>query len=230
MNILIVEDHQIVSHCFGVMLEDTFAGATISTTSCGREAIKLCMNNTYDVVLMDIDIENISGIEATKIISSTKPESKILIVSSYIKPELIVEAFHNGATGYLTKFASREEFEFAIKSVIQGKKYICSYSTSCFVSSYPGQNQPFQADRTDILSHRELTIAKLIASGKTSKEIADDLSISFTTVNRHRNNILKKLDIHNSRQLRSIISAHEMFAKDDGGTTCQQHKPFSGNP
>jgi DNA-binding NarL/FixJ family response regulator len=166
------------------------------------KSIELVKTKKPDVVIMDINIQPLSGIDATKLVRKESPGSKIIGVSMHNQPSFAKRMLKNGATGYVTKSSNRNEMFEAIIAVSSGEKYICkeiqeNLSKQIFVDD----------DTPDIskLSEREIDVLKHIKDGLSSKEIAEKLFLSSRTVEVHRSNILKKLNLKNTASLLKFI-------------------------
>ena len=156
-----------------------------------------------DIVIMDINMPGINGIEATEQIKKISPESKIIGVSLHTQPTYARKMMQKGALGYVTKNSSREEMFKAIEEVYEGKKYICEEIKNILSEQVlSGDDQP---TGLNTLSQREIQIIALIKKGFSSKEIAESLEISVKTVEVHRYNILKKLNLKNAAALVHFI-------------------------
>lgn len=161
----------------------------------GLEAIKSVIKYQPDIVLMDISMPNINGIEAMIEIKKQFPSVKVLMLTVNSTDDKISDSLKYGADGYLLKNASGEELLLAIKVVLSGKKYI-SPDISNKVVNFVGKEYS-----ESILTHKERQVVKLVAEGKKNKDIANLLCISIKTVEKHRSNSMRKLDLHNSSAL-----------------------------
>jgi len=161
----------------------------------GMEAIKAVIKYQPDIVLMDISMPNINGIEAMIEIKKQFQSVKVLMLTVNSTDEKIADSIKHGADGYLLKNATGEELLTAIKVVLSGKKYI-SPGVSDKVINFVGKEYT-----ASLLTHKERQIVKLVSEGKKNKEIAHMLCISTKTVEKHRSNLMKKLDIHNAVDL-----------------------------
>lgn len=161
----------------------------------GIEAIKAVIKYQPDIVLMDISMPNINGIEAMIEIKKQFKSVKVLMLTVNSTEDKIADSMKYGADGYLLKNATGEELLFAIKTVLSGKKYI-SPDISDKVINFVGKEYS-----PNVLTHKERQIIKLVSEGKKNKEIAHFLCISIKTVEKHRSNLMRKLDIHNAVDL-----------------------------
>lgn len=204
ITILLVDDHKLVRDSWSFILNSDSRFEVVGETSNGEEAVEIASSKRPDIVLMDINMTPINGFEATKLILKHSPSSKVIGVSMHSMPAYAKKMMQAGASGYVTKNSSKEELLEAIIEVNNGQKYICSE-----VKNILAQQELEQSDQPDInvLSQRELDIAKLIREGLSSREIALKLDISYKTVEVHRYNILKKLHLKNTAALVNFINA-----------------------
>lgn len=204
--VLIADDHQLIRDTWTFMLNNDENFTVVAVAASGHEAIELAKTTRPDVVLMDINMGDLSGFEATKMIRKFSPGSKIIGVSMHTMPAYVKKMFSMGATGYVTKNSTREEFQRAILEVREGKIYICEEVRNIIIQ------QELEQDRThpdiNALSRRELEVAQLIKGGLSSREIAGQMGVTLKTIEVHRYNILKKLTLPNSAALVNFINAH----------------------
>jgi DNA-binding NarL/FixJ family response regulator len=202
ISILIADDHMLIRDTWSSILNSDPRFEVISRCSNGEEAIKEAQKLRPKVVLIDINMSPISGIEATQQIRKFSPASKIIGVSMHSQPAYVKKLLKLGAHGYVTKNSPQQEMFEAIEEVMKGNRYICSevktiLSEQAFDEENSGANS---------LSNRELEIIKFIKDGLSSKEISATLNISLKTVEVHRHNILKKLNLKNSAALVNYIN------------------------
>ncbi len=197
ISVLIVDDHQVVIDGFMARLELESDIDVIGTASNGMEAVEMAKALRPDVILMDISMPIMNGIEATGVIKEEQPESKILMLTMHDNREYIMKVMQAGAVGYMLKEISAEKMVQAIKTVSQGSTYFCESVTQTLFTQEVTPITP----KTNPLSRREEAILKLVAQGHSSKKIASLLSISYRTVETHRHNIKHKLDLHSTAEL-----------------------------
>ena len=202
ITILIADDHMLIRDTWSSILNSDPRFQVISRCSNGEEAIKEAQKLRPKVVLIDINMTPVSGIEATQQIRKFSPASKIIGVSIHSQPAYVKKLLKLGAQGYVTKNSPQQEMFEAIEEVMKGNRYICSevktiLSEQAFDEENSGANS---------LSNRELEIIKFIKDGLSSKEISAALNISLKTVEVHRHNILKKLNLKNSAALVNYIN------------------------
>lgn len=168
----------------------------------GIEAIDLVRNTRPDLVLLDLSLPRMSGISVMKEIKREMPKTRILALTIHESDQFVLEAFEAGTNGYCIKDASREELMVAIDSVLQGNPYISPGISDQVIDGYLVSQQDTREESAwDSVTPREREVLKLLAEGYTNKEIGDLLHISIKTVEKHRSNIINKLDLHNVAQL-----------------------------
>jgi len=206
ITILLVDDHKLIRESWAFILNRDTRFEVIGEKSNGAEAIEFAKENKPDIVLMDVNMIPMSGFDAAKQIRKVSPQSKIIGVSMHTMPVYAKKMMQLGAMGYITKNSSKDEMIHAINEVYAGNKYICEEVKNILVK----QEMEGNTGKPDmnVLSRRELDIVELIRDGLSSKEIAMKLDISLKTVEVHRYNILKKLNLKNSAALVNFINTH----------------------
>jgi DNA-binding NarL/FixJ family response regulator len=202
ISILLADDHSLIRHFFKLSLESDERFQVVAETESGEGAVMLCRFHQPDIVLMDISMVGMDGIRATKHIVKSSPGSKVLCVSSHCDPYTIKKMMQHGAWGYLTKTSSKDEMIRGIIEVHAGRQFICGEANQSLQNKDDNKNMP----SIQVLSERELEVCTLVQAGNTSKEIATKLSISVHTVETHRQNILKKLELKNTATLINFLS------------------------
>lgn len=202
ITILIADDHKLIRETWSFILNSDARFNVIAQCSNGEEAVQLAQQLRPKVVLLDINMTPMSGIEATEQIRKFSPSSKIIGVSMHSQPAYVKKLLKLGAHGYVTKNSPQQEMFEAILEVSKGNRFICSEVKTIL------SEQAFDDDTNgaNALSGRELEIIKQIKNGLSSKEIATELNISLKTVEVHRHNILKKLNLKNSAALVNYIN------------------------
>jgi len=200
ITVLVAEDHTIVRQGIVSLLNKEDNIIVVGEARNGREAIKLCQDKRPDIVVMDMAMPNLNGIEATKIITKNCPGIKIIILSMYSEEEYILKAMKAGASGYLIKKSAADDLINALFAVNEGKIFFSSEVSKTFMESWHGLLDKIEtidsAANKNKLSSREVEVLQLLAEGYTSKKISNELFISPSTVQRHRENIMKKTNIH----------------------------------
>jgi len=208
ISILIVDDHTLVREMWSVILDSDPRFSVIGTTGNAEEAIIMAKQLRPNIVIMDINLPGMNGIEATQQIHKYVPGTKILGVSLHTMPIYAREMMQKGASGYVTKSSSRDEMVTAIVEIHSGKKYICNEIKGILSDQMMSTDD--QPSGLHAISPRELEIIGFIKKGLSSKEIAETLSISVKTVEVHRYNILKKLKLKNAAALVNFINNSQL--------------------
>ena len=208
ITILITEDHMLIRQTWNFLLNSDPRLQVIADCGSGEEAVELAGKLRPDVVLMDINLPGMNGIDATPLIRKFSPGSKVLGVSLHSQPAYARKMMQQGAMGYITKNSSGEEMIKAIIEVHSNRKYICEEIKS--ILSEQMVNGDSAADGLNSLSKREIDIIGYIKQGFSSREIADTISISVKTVEVHRYNILKKLKMKNVAALVNYINNSQL--------------------
>lgn len=199
--VLIVEDHPIVSDSLFRLVSESFDNIICIHASTGSKGLAYLNSNHFDIVLLDINLPDISGIEFCSQAKARFPELKILAVTSLAQRHVIEKSFEAGMNGFVLKTSDIKDITDGIKEVIAGNKYL-GKGVKELIS-----NRPVSGTSDPIITRRESEILKLIADGFTNQEIADKLFISTSTVDSHRKNLLIKFDAKNTASL--IKSAME---------------------
>jgi DNA-binding NarL/FixJ family response regulator len=200
--ILIVEDHRLMRQGIRALLLADPDLEIVGEAENGRDAIRCVAEVKPDLVLMDLTMPGMNGIEATSEIKARYPKVKVLVVTAHTNEEYIHASIRSGANGYLVKDASREKFLEAIHEVLQGHTFLCSIAAEKVVGRLvAGTRRAETASPWDSLSHRERQVLQLIAEGQTNKSTAKFLSISPKTVEKHRANLMAKLNVHSTAGL-----------------------------
>lgn len=205
ITILLVDDHRLIRDSWSFILNSDSRFEVIGETSSGEEAIAMAKNKHPDVILMDVNMAPLNGFDATKEIRKLLPGAKIIGVSMHSMPAYAKRMLQLGAMGYVTKNSSKDEMIVAITEVHNGRKYICE-EVKNILALQELEESPLPGSDMNNLSRRELDIIHLIKEGHSSKEIAARLEISLKTVEVHRYNILKKLNLKNTAALVNFIN------------------------
>jgi DNA-binding NarL/FixJ family response regulator len=198
IKVLIADDHAIMRDGIRALLDINDDIEVIGEASEGKEAVEKVQELMPDVVVMDIAMPGLNGMEATRLIAKSAPKVKVLVLTQHDNKEYILSAIKAGATGFVPKRALGSELVSAIRAVYQGDSVLYPSVASALIEDYRKRSEvePF-----DLLTAREREILRLIAEGHTSQEIANMLVISIKTVLGHRTKIMEKLDIHNRTEL-----------------------------
>lgn len=204
--ILIADDHDVVRRGLRALLHSFPDFTVIAEASDGEEAVRLARERKPDVILMDISMPHLDGIEATTRIMQQQPDARVVILSVHEDEEYVQRILKAGARGFVLKNASRKEIAQAIRSALSGERFfspgISRLIVDGFIKRSASPSPPQSEGQVDQrLTKRETEILGYIARGLTNKQIADRLYLSFRTVNTHRTNIMQKLDIHETAGL-----------------------------
>lgn len=196
--IVIAEDHTILREGLRSLLSAEEEFEVVGEAEDGLEAVRAVNSHTPDLILLDLAMPKMNGIAAIKEIKKQSPDTKIMALTIHKSEEYILEAFQSGADGYCLKDSTHDELLMAIRSVLMGKTYLSPEISERVLSGYlEGKKSIKAASSWDSLTQREKEILKLIGEGYKNKEISDYLCISVKTVEKHRANLMKKLDLHN---------------------------------
>ncbi|MDH3327616.1 MAG: response regulator transcription factor [Desulfobulbaceae bacterium] len=202
--IVIAEDHTILRAGLRALLSTQKNLEVIGEAGDGREAVRIVDNLEPDLLLIDLSMPKLNGMEAIKEIKSQHPSIKIIVLTVHKSDEYIVASMKAGADGYMLKDAGQNELLLAIEYVLNGKMFISPSISDKIIDAYlKNQSNPGSTSVLDDLTARELEILKLIAEGNKNKDIADHLCISLKTVEKHRSNLMQKLDLRNTAALTS---------------------------
>lgn len=199
IKLLIVDDHAVLRDALRALLSLSEDIEIVGEASEGAEAVEKVQTLEPDVVVMDLGMPKMDGLEATRRIKKKFPKVKVLVLTQHDNREYILSAIKAGASGYVPKRALGSELVLAIRSVNQGQSFLYPSAAAALIDDYVHRVE--EKDPYETLTGREREILKLIAEGNTSRKIAEMLFISIKTVQGHRNKIMEKLDIHNRTEL-----------------------------
>jgi DNA-binding NarL/FixJ family response regulator len=198
IKVLLADDHTVVRQGLRVLLEAEPDIAVVGEAANGREAVQLTKKLMPDVVVMDIAMPNLNGLEATRQIAKEVPTAKLLVLSSYNDDEYVHQITSAGATGYLLKQTAATELIKAVREARRGNAFFSPVVSRRLVERYRKavlSGAPVNK-RNNLLTPREAEVLQLIAEGRANKQIAAELSISIKTVEKHRQQVMNKLNIH----------------------------------
>ena len=201
IRILIADDHTLLRNGICALLEDEQDMVIVGEASDGREAVRLAGQLKPNVVLMDIAMPLLNGLEATRQIKHEHPEIRVLVLTMYDNEEYFRKMLEVGASGYIIKRAAATELVSAIRAVYNGEAVLSPAITRLLLEDYLNHDLRSEKDDPNALSSREREVLQLIAEGKTSREIAEILNLSVKTVQSHRTSLMQKLDLHDRGEL-----------------------------
>lgn len=201
INLLIVDDHAFFRQGISLFLEDSEKVKILGEANDGEEAIKKAKENEIDVILMDIQMPNMDGIQATEVIKKQAENIKVLMLTSFNSWEKVYEALQAGADGYVMKDSKPEELLAAINAVFAGGSYYGKEVSQKILNRINNNSKEFDnQDLIEPLTDRELDVLALLGRGLSNQEIADELVVSIKTVKTHVSNILSKLEVDSRTQ------------------------------
>lgn len=195
--ILLADDHAVVRHGFRRILDAQQDMEVVGEVSNGREAVEQSAAIQPDVVIMDVTMPELNGIEATRRIADQVPRTRILALSMHRDSVYVREILRAGARGYLLKDSSEADLISAVRAVAQGEGYLSPAISEAVLSDY----RKHVTNPVDLLTSREREVLQLVAEGKTNKEIANSLNLSVYTVEAHRGKIMEKLNLHSASEM-----------------------------
>jgi DNA-binding NarL/FixJ family response regulator len=202
LNIVLADDHTILREGLRALLTADSNFEIVGEARDGREAVRCVERLGPDLILMDLSMPRMSGMDAIREIKKRHPETKIIALTVHKTEEYLLNTLQAGADGYVLKDATHDELILAINNVMGGKSYLSPGVSEKVIEGYlDGKKSNRSLSSWESLSQREREVLKLIAEGYKNKEIAEDLCISLKTVEKHRANLMKKLDLHNAAAL-----------------------------
>jgi two-component system invasion response regulator UvrY len=208
MKILIADDHTIFREGLKHILTEYPDMIVADEVRNGREVLDKIWNNDYDMVLLDISMPGMTGLEALKQLKNDRPKLPVLVLSMHPEEQYAVRALRAGASGYLTKESAPDELMTAIRKISQGRKYITSSLAERLALEMEADSEkPLH----DVLSDREYQVLRMIAEGKTVKHIAEELSLSIKTVSTYRTRIMEKMKMTSNAELMHYAMKHHLL-------------------
>ena len=195
IRVLLADDHALVRAGFRALLQSLPDMEVVAEAGDGREALRLIDLHQPDVVLMDIGMPGLNGLEAAARIVEESPHIRVIILSMHATEEYVLRALRAGAVGYLLKDAGTAELELAVRAVVRGEMYLSPAVSKHVIAEYV-QRVSSKPNSFEQLSPRHREILQLIAEGQTTKEIAQTLNLSVKTVETYRTQLMERLDIH----------------------------------
>jgi len=208
VKILIADDHTIFREGLKHILTEYPDMIVADEARNGREVLDKIWNNDYDMVLLDISMPGMTGLEALKQLKNDRPKLPVLVLSMHPEEQYAVRALRAGASGYLTKESAPDELMTAIRKISQGRKYITSSLAERLAQEMEADSEkPLH----DVLSDREYQVLRMIAEGKTVKHIAEELSLSIKTVSTYRTRIMEKMRMSTNAELMHYAMKHHLL-------------------
>ena len=202
IRVLLADDHRMMREGIRALLEREEDILVVGEAGDGREAVKLAIRLQPDVVVMDVSMPRLNGIEATRQIRRDCPDVRVLILTVHESEDDVAQLLVAGASGYIIKRAGGDELVSAIRAVRQGEAFLHPSIAKVVIQDYVRRlEEGERLGAHDVLTNREIEILQLIAEGYTSREIADLLHLSIKTVQNHRTKIMNKLDLHDRGEL-----------------------------
>jgi two-component system, NarL family, response regulator NreC len=197
IRILLADDHMVVRHGFRRILDAQEDMEIVGEVSNGREAVEQAAALQPDVIIMDVTMPELNGIEATRRISEIVPKARVLALSMHRDSVYVREILRAGARGYLLKDSGEADLVSAVRAVAQGEGYLSPAVSEAVLRDY----RKHVTNPIDLLTSREREVLQLVAEGRTNKEIATALNLSVYTVEAHRGKIMEKLNIHSASEM-----------------------------
>ena len=195
--VLLVDDHEIMREGLSALLRKHPEYETVGQACDGRAALKMVEQLKPDIVVMDIEMPNLNGIDATRQMIAKRPDIKVLALSTHSRRSMVVKMLEAGASGYMLKDSAFSELMEGIKAMGEQRVYLCTRIAKVVFSDYVKMLTNPKWSGGDGLTGREREVLQLVAEGNTTKEIASILCLSVKTVDTHREHIMEKLSIHN---------------------------------
>lgn len=201
LRILIADDHEVVRHGIRSLLEGQPGWKVCAEASDGRDAVEKSAQTSPDIVVLDIGMPNLNGLDAAREILRARPQSKILVLTMHDSDQVVREVLDAGAQGYLLKSDAGRELVAAVEALQRNKTFFSSKVGETVLENYmKGKAHPKSASRA-VLTAREREVVQLLAEGKSTKEVAVALGVSVKTAETHRSNIMRKLGLHSVSEL-----------------------------
>ncbi len=206
--IIIADDHSVVRSGLRLLLQSSPDFTVVAEAEDGEEAVSLVERHKPDVVIMDISMPKLNGIEATSIMKQSNPDLKIIILTVHEDEEYVYQMLRAGASGYVLKSAGKKEIFAAIESALSGERFFSPGISKLIIEGFIKRDkeqlqaqEQLQTHSKQQLTKREIEVLQYIAQGFTNRKIAEALFLSIRTINTHRTNLMQKLDIHDTARL-----------------------------
>ena len=213
--VVIAEDHKILRQGLRSLLSTSEDLEVVGEAGDGMSAIRIIKEVDPDLVLLDLNMPKMDGIAVIKEIKQRSPETKILALTMHRKEDYVLEVFNSGGDGYCLKSSGHEDLMMAIQAVLAGKRYISPEISGLVLEGYLESRKTIKKKSSfETLTQREKEVLKLVGEGYQNKEIADYLCISAKTVEKHRANIMQKLDLHTASALTAYAIEKGLVVKE----------------
>lgn len=214
-NLLLVDDHSLIRAGVRALVLDIPGYAVIGEANDGSQLLEMVEKLSPDIVLLDISMRETGGLEALQRLKRVRPQSKVLILSMHTDPALIMQALESGAHGYLLKDTTATELEHALDALRNNERYLSPAIAHTVINQALIRNQKQQTTDSHNLTARQLEILRLIVRGKSTREIANGLGLSIKTVETHRSQIMKRLQIYDVAGLVLFAVREQIISLDD---------------
>ncbi|VVO20572.1 response regulator transcription factor [Pseudomonas fluorescens] len=216
-NLLLVDDHSLIRAGVRALVLDIPGYAVIGEASDGAQLLEMVEKLRPDIILLDISMKNTGGLEALQRLKAVRPQSKVLILSMHTDPALIMQALESGAHGYLLKDTTATELEHALQALRSNERYLSPAIAHTVINQalVRSRESPPPQTPTHNLTARQLEILRLIVRGKSTREIANGLGLSIKTVETHRSQIMKRLQIYDVAGLVLFAVREQIISLDD---------------
>jgi DNA-binding NarL/FixJ family response regulator len=201
IRVILADDHKIIRDGLRSLIEKEDQIEVVAEAKDGRTAVRLAVKLSPDLVIMDIAMPGLNGVEATRQIIASAPQCKVIALSMHADMRYVMEMLKAGASGYLLKDSAFEELSSAIRTVLNNKTYLCPTVSGMVVGDYIQLLQKGDGSVFSTLSAREREVLQLLAEGNSTSQIADRLHLSVKTIETYRQHIMEKLNIHNVAEL-----------------------------
>ncbi|POA21242.1 DNA-binding response regulator [Pseudomonas sp. FW300-N1A1] len=216
-NLLLVDDHSLIRAGVRALVMDIPGYSVIGEATDGAQVLEMVEHLQPDIILLDLSMRDIGGLEALQTLKAVRPQSKVLILSMHTEPALIMRALESGAHGYLLKDTTATELEHALEALRNNERYLSPAIAHTVINQALVQThrQPPETIETHNLTARQLEILRLIVRGKSTREIANGLGLSIKTVETHRSHIMKRLQIFDVAGLVLFAVREQIISLDD---------------
>ena len=200
IQVLVCDDHALFRAGIRAILSGQPGISVVGEASNGREAVQQALKLQPDVVLMDMEMPELNGLEATRRLSEVRPATRVLILTMYAEDDLVAHCLEAGAAGYLMKDEPPAQLVYAIQAASAGGRYLSPFAAEGVIRSSQSSSGRSET-RYDALTRRERDVFKLLADGRSAKEIAVRLELSVKTIDVHKTNLMRKLGVHDRAEL-----------------------------